>query len=320
MDEQVSKLEVHVQVKDRLSTHTLETSVKLRVREKTNQLLYLASEDGLVRIQVRYLIGEENLQADPHKKTEGVNEDGLVLTCKEIEAADIETIKRQCWNDLTKNEYYSEDISLDVTEVLGRIEVTPKFWWFGITEEEYQILSLLEAASSSLSFVVIEAHLHMVRALIRIYQDSGKMLEKAFKSILSMIIYYLKPYYSRPLFDKVHDLHIRIGVDVNCELSSKLSVELSIFNVILARETPELADKYRHKNVHLGLICYEYHYEMYSRNFNLRVLTALWNYMFTEPERVQEVLLLVGVMLVKINAERLMKVSRFSSVVRVLTD
>lgn len=129
----------------------------------------------------------------------------------------------------------------------------------------------------------------------------------------------MRPYYFRSYFDKVQDLHIGVGVDVNCDLSSKLSLELKVFNAIVAKELPELMEKYRNKNVHLGLILFEYLYEMYSRNFNLRVLIPIWNHLFKEVEKIQKNLLLLGVVLLKISASKLARVYRYPDIAQILT-
>lgn len=54
-------------------------------------------------------------------------------------------------------------------EILSKIETVPKYWWMGLTEDDYQMLSLLEAATRALGFTVVEAHLNIVRALLKVH-------------------------------------------------------------------------------------------------------------------------------------------------------
>ena len=89
----------------------------------------------------------------------------------------------------------------------------PKYWWMGLSEDEYAVLSNLEAASNIFNFIVIESILPIVRALLLIYDSSDRAIEKASKSALVMILQYFSTYFSKQLLNRRNDLHRMLGYD-----------------------------------------------------------------------------------------------------------
>lgn len=79
-----------------------------------------------------------------HEQKKGsVSNSGLFLNMSPLPAAYEAAIKRYWKEEAAKKDYYSHDVELDMIEVLGKIEIVPKYWWMGLTEDEYQVLSLL---------------------------------------------------------------------------------------------------------------------------------------------------------------------------------
>jgi hypothetical protein len=63
------------------------------------------------------------------------------------------------------------------------------------------------------------------------------------------------------------------------------------------------------KNLHISLLLFEYLFEAFSRNFDIRTLVAIWNEVFNNKELVQQKLITVCVVLVGICEKELIKVN-----------
>lgn len=106
------------------------------MRERNSSNLYVLSDGGQVRIEM-------GIFRRGGKGEEVVGSEGLMLNIEPLARASEEAIKR-FWNEeAIKKDYYSPDLELDVFEILNKIEPVPKYWWMGLTEDEYQVLSYL---------------------------------------------------------------------------------------------------------------------------------------------------------------------------------
>lgn len=153
-----------------------------------------------------------------------VNHEGLVLNIAPLSRNQEEAIKRYWKEQSSRKDYYSHDLELDIVEILGKIETVPKYWWMGLTEDDYQMLSLLEAATKVLGFVVVEAHLHIVRALLKINASSDRPVDRACKQALSLITNYLHAFYVKDQLNKIHPLHQFLNLDSDCSFQSRVAL------------------------------------------------------------------------------------------------
>lgn len=73
---------------------------------------------------------------------------------------------------------------------------------------------------------------------------------------------------------------------------------MAIVDRLLLEERPQLMGELQKKNIHVTLLLFEYIYEMFSNNFNIRTLTVLWNDVFKDRRYVQHKLICLAVVLV----------------------
>lgn len=247
-------------------------------------------------MELEYLSKEESTK--PEAANQVISQEGLVLNIIPMSRNQEDAIKRY-WKELaSRKDYYSHDLELDIVEILNKIETVPKYWWMGLTEDDYQMLSLLEAATKVLGFIVVEAHLYIVRALLKIHESSDRPIERACKQALSLITNYLHPYFVKDQLNKIHPLHQFLNLDSDCSFQSRLALELAVLGRMLEGEYPDLLKKLEKKNIHLQLLLMEYVFEVFSRNFNIRVLVGLWNDIFKDVRYVQPKLLCLCVAIV----------------------
>lgn len=76
---------------------------------------------------------------------------------------------------------------------------------------------------------------------------------------------------------------------------------------MLEGEHPELLKKLEKRNIHLQLLLMEYVFDVFSRNFNVRVLVAIWNEVFKDVRYVQPKLLCLCVSLVGRHKQQLLR-------------
>ena len=112
-----------------------------------------------------------------------------------------------------------------------------------------------------------------------------------------MILQYFPTYYSKQQLNRINDLHRMLGYDEDCSFSSRIALELAVMNKILSQEDPKVMQKLAKKNIHVGLLLYEYLYSLFSQNFSTRMVVELWNYYFTNKALIPQKLLLTAVVL-----------------------
>ncbi len=80
---------------------------------------------------------------------------------------------------------------------------------------------------------------------------------------------------------------------------------------IIKIECDEFVDKMTRRGIGYVQLLYQYVYELYSRNFKLKVLIEVWNFIFKDASLIPIYMLLIGVWLVKFYSEKLKKCHRF---------
>lgn len=119
----------------------------------------------------------------------------------------------------------------------------------------------------------------------------------------------MHPYYVKEHLNRIQPIHQFLSLDSDCSFQSRLALELAVMNRMLEGEQPELMRKLKKKNIHLSLLLMEYAFEVFSRNFNVRVLVGIWNELFKDVKYVQPKLLCMCVALVNKYKQELMRVN-----------
>lgn len=199
-------------------------------------------------------------------------------------------------------------------EIFELCEQPPKFWALGLSQQTYKIISLLTSASKMLSFNLCQSVLPILKILQPLYSQLSELIEVS----LSIIINYMKPYYCMSEFNKINRLHTMLGLEGQIQLPSKISLEMEILKKIIKIECDEFVDKMTRRGIGYVQLLYQYVYELYSRNFKLKVLIEVWNFIFKDASLIPIYMLLIGVWLVKFYSEKLKKCHRFQQICEVL--
>lgn len=90
-----------------------------------------------------------------------------------------------------------------------------------------------------------------------------------------------------------------MGLEGELELPSKIALEMEIIRKIIKIECSEFEEEMKAKNIGYVHILYQYIYEMFSKNFSIRTLGEVWNFLFSDPSLIPVYMMLISVWLIK---------------------
>lgn len=132
------------------------------------------------------------------------------------------------------------------------------------------------------------------------------------------MVHYMRPYYCLAEFNKINRLHTMLGLEGEVELQAKIGLEMEVMRRIIKIECEDFVDKMNRRGVAYLQLLYQYIYEIHSRNFKMRIMVDIWNFIFKDPTLLPIYMLLLNVWLVKFYVEKLKKCHRCEEVRAVL--